>query len=132
MIIGTGIDIIEISRIAAAINHQSFLNKVFTVGEQKYCDLRGKGRAASYAARFAAKEAVFKSFGTGLSKGSWQEVEIMVDEKGRPEVMLTGYFKEMAKDKKVQKIHVSLTHSQEYAAAQVILWGGFLYEDSIS
>lgn len=131
MILGIGIDLVEIGRIAAAINRQSFINRVFTAGEQKYCNLRGKGRAASYAARFAAKEAIFKSFGTGLSKGCWQDVEIMLDEKGRPETMLAGYFKDLAKDKKVQKIHISLTHSQEYAAAQVILWGGFLDEDSI-
>ncbi|VBB05813.1 holo-[acyl carrier protein] synthase [Lucifera butyrica] len=124
MIAGVGIDIIEISRIKAALERASFVKRVFTVQEQLYCDGRGVQRAASYAARFAGKEAVLKAFGTGLVQGSWQDVEIKVSENGRPGVNLTGYFASLAEQRKITHIYISLTHAQEYAAAQVVMWGG--------
>jgi holo-[acyl-carrier protein] synthase len=132
MIRGTGLDIIEIRRIAGAIKRQAFVERVFTQQEQAYCNSRGIGRAASYAARFAAKEAVFKGFGTGLSVGTWRDVEIILAAKGQPNISLTGYFGSLAKEKGIQQIFLSLTHSQEYAAAQVILWGDYGYEGCTS
>jgi len=124
MIIGIGIDIIEISRIKDAIIRQSFVQRVFTVGEQQYCESRGVQKTASYAARFAGKEAVMKAFGTGLAGGTLQDIEILLNDKGCPHVQLSGQFATLAKEMSVSAIHISLSHAREYAAAQAILWGG--------
>lgn len=128
MIKGVGIDIVEVNRIAAAIKRIAFIDRVFTPAEQQYCESRGAQRAASYAARFAAKEAVFKALGTGLRGGTWHDVEIEVNSLGRPLVNLTGYFAELAVKLDVQEIFISLTHARDYAAAQVVLWGGRMNE----
>ena len=130
MIIGTGIDIIEIRRVAQAIEKPAFISRVFTRHEQEYCESRGKQRAASYAARFAAKEAVLKAFGTGLRKGTLQDIWITNDDNGRPAVRLDGYFAVLARHLRVSDIHISLTHAIDYAAAQAILWGGEAGEGS--
>lgn len=124
MIIGTGIDIIEIKRIKDAIMRQAFVHRVFTVEEQKYCESRGVQKASSYAARFAGKEAVMKAFGTGLAGGSLQDIEILLNEKGCPHVKLSGQFAVLAREMGATNIYISLTHAREYAAAQAILWGG--------
>ena len=124
MILGVGIDSIEIERIKAALARPAFARRVFTAGEQAYCESRGGQRYASYAARFAGKEAVLKALGTGLSGGEWQDVEILPDLLGRPTVKLTGFFDAQAKLKGVSTIHISLTHARAYAAAQVVIWGG--------
>ena len=124
MIVGVGIDIIEIDRVAAAVERDSFVRRVFADEEQAYCDSRGVHRAASYAARFAAKEATVKALGTGFSGGSWREVYVVLDEKGKPHVRLRGYYADLARSLGVSAIHVSLTHARDYAAAQVIMWGG--------
>jgi len=124
VIIGTGIDIIEISRITEAVNRSSFVRRVFTLSEQKYCESRGVQKFASYAARFAGKEAVMKAFGTGLAGGSLQDIEILLNDKGCPYVELSGKFATLGRDIGVTAIHISLTHAREYAAAQAILWGG--------
>lgn len=130
MIVGVGIDIIEIGRIHKAIKRPAFVKRVFTVTEQKYCDSRGVHTAASYAARFAGKEAVLKAFGTGLSGGSLQDIEIINDTLGCPNVILSGYYADLARKMGVKKVHISLTHSREYAAAQAVLWGGEESESS--
>lgn len=124
VIIGTGIDIIEINRIKDAIIRQPFVEKVFTLHEQQYCESRGVQRASSYAARFAGKEAIMKAFGTGMKGGKLQDIEIFLDDKGCPHVRLSGQFAALASDMGVSAIHISLTHAREYAAAQAILWGG--------
>ena len=132
MIIGIGIDIVEISRIATAIKRTAFIARVFTPAEQAYCESRGVQRAASYAARFAAKEAVLKALGTGLRGGTWQEMEITNDNLGRPLVQMTGYYQSLAGELGVQEIYLSVTHARDYAAAQVVLWGGKQNEASNS
>jgi holo-[acyl-carrier protein] synthase len=124
MILGIGIDIIEIDRIKKALEQPRFVNRVFTEGEQRYCESRGVQRFASYAARFAAKEAVLKALGTGLSGGEWRQVEILPGCAGAPVVTLHGYYETLAKQRGVASIHISLTHAREYAAAQAVLWGG--------
>ncbi len=124
MILGTGIDIIEIGRIKSAIMRKTFVQRVFTTREQEYCESRGLQKAASYAARFAGKEAIMKGFGTGLAGGSLQDIEILLNEKGCPYVELSGEFAALGKEMGVTQIHISLTHAREYAAAQAILWGG--------
>lgn len=124
MIVGIGIDIIEVERIRAAVNRNKFVQRIFTGREQNYCESRGIQCAASYAARFAGKEAVMKAFGTGLAGGNWTDIEIVVDQSGRPSVVLEGAFAQRAQQLHILQIHISLTHAREYAAAQAVLWGG--------
>lgn len=125
MVVGIGIDLVEIHRMKKAIERPLFVQRVFTPAEQAYCDSRGRQNAASYAARFAAKEAVMKALGTGLSGGgTWQDVEVLPDEQGKPVMTLSGYFGQLSRKMDVTRIHVSLSHAQEYAAAQVLLWRG--------
>lgn len=115
---------IEIARIASAIQNRRFIDRVFTEKEIGYCESRGKQSAASYAARFAGKEAVLKAFGTGLSGGTLQDIEIICDNRGRPYVRLSGYYALLAKEHGVKAIHLSLTHAKSYAAATVMFEGG--------
>lgn len=125
MIVGTGIDIVEISRIKnAAIKWKGkFLKKVFTDKEIAY----SKERTYSYqhlAARFAAKEAVLKAFGNGLSKRvEWTEIEIWNEKSGRPIVKLYGHLKQMREDRRIEDIIISLSHTRTYAVASAILVG---------
>ena len=123
MIIGIGIDLVENERIEAAITKQAFITRVFTPQEQVYCDSRKAGRVASYAARFAGKEAVMKALGTGMIKGTWQEIEILPNELGAPVVTLSGIFADLAAEKNIRELMISLTHTRQYAAAQVVCWG---------
>ncbi len=123
MIIGIGIDLVEIHRMKKAVENPLFVQRVFTSAEQTYCNSRGRQGVASYAARFAAKEAVMKALGTGLAGGgTWQDVEVLPDDQGNPIMKLTGYFAQLAESLGVAQIFVSLSHAQEYAVAQVLLW----------
>lgn len=123
MIIGIGTDIIEIDRVKKAIKQPRFLERVYTEGEREYCDSRGMQAAASYAARFAGKEAVLKAFGTGLREGTLLDIEILPDDLGCPQVNLFGYYGKLAEEKSVSKVHLSLSHAREYATAQCVLEG---------
>lgn len=122
MIVGTGIDIIEIDRIKKAIQKQHFVTRVFTEKEIAYCKSRGSQTAASFAARFAGKEAVLKAFGTGLIGGSLLDIEILPDSFGCPKVTLYRYYADQAKVLKLKEIHLSLSHARCYATAQAIFW----------
>lgn len=121
VILGIGTDIVEVSRVARSIGSEAFLARVYTRGEREYADARGRGRAASYAARWAGKEAVLKALGTGLREGELREIEILPDALGAPEVRLYGRFKEIFEARGVEKIWLSLSHSKEYATAQCVL-----------
>ena len=120
MIIGLGNDIIEIERVRKAVTKKFFRDNVFTETEQKYCESRGKNSAASYAARFAAKEAFFKALGTGIIL-PLTDVEIINDERGAPKINLRGRASTLADEKGVGKISVSLSHSHDFATAICIL-----------
>ena len=120
MIIGIGTDIIEIERVRRAVLNEHFKKKVFTENEQNYCESRGVQSAASYAARFAAKEAFFKALGTGIFT-ALTEVEILNNDAGQPQIFLYGTAKTFAENFGVEKIFVSLSHCREYATAFVIL-----------
>lgn len=124
MIIGIGVDIVEISRIKTAVEREAFVRRVFTDKETAYCRSRGVQQAASFAARFAAKEAVAKAFGTGFSGGNIKDIEVVLAAGGKPAVALYGNFEELANQLGVSQIHISLTHAREYAAAQAVLEGG--------
>ena len=126
MVIGTGIDLAEIDRIeqALAARHGArFRDRVYTAGEQKYCESRGRGRAQSYAARFAAKEAVMKALGTGYAKGVWwRDIEV-VRESGAPQLVLHGGAAARAAALGITRWHLSLTHTAGQALAYVIAEG---------
>ncbi|MGI9953168.1 holo-ACP synthase [Moorellaceae bacterium AZ2] len=115
-----GIDIIEIERIEKALDrHPRFLQRVFTSREQAYC--RGQRRpGASLAARWAAKEAVFKVLGLGWGQLSWKDVEIIVGDHGRPQVMLHGRGAEVAREMGIAGIDLSLSHNGNMAVAVAI------------
>jgi holo-[acyl-carrier protein] synthase len=122
MIVAIGIDIVEIPRIEEKLSQGNtrFLNRVFTVGEIEYCEKRGS-KFASYAARFAAKEAVMKALGTGWGDGvGWKEIEVVNDEAGKPKINLTGRALEKFNELGARTTHVSLSHSKDSAIAQVI------------
>ena len=123
MIVGTGIDIVEISRIRKIIakSGDRFLMRVFTPEEQRFC-LARQDPAPHFAARFAAKEAVLKALETGWAKGvTWLDVEVQRQEYGAPIIRLYGAAKEIAASKGVGRVHLSLSHTNNWAAATVIL-----------
>ena len=123
MIFGIGNDIVEVERIQKAADRtENFLKKLFTDKERRYCDDRKAGKYQSYAARYAAKEAFFKAMGTGYRYGfAFHEVEVLNDALGKPEVHVTGRVAEFLKEKKIQHIHLSLSHVKEMATAFVVL-----------
>lgn len=124
MIKGTGVDIIEISRIKKSLSNEHFIKRIFTIKEQEYCESRKQMAASSYAARFAAKEAVVKALGTGIAEGGlWTDIEILPDDNGAPHVKLYGYFAYLATKRKIYNIYISLSHCKEYAVAQAVLEG---------
>lgn len=123
MILGVGTDIVEVSRVKKAINNPRFCERVYTEAERQYCEGRGMQRVQSYAARFSGKEAILKAFGTGLREGTMQDIEILPDALGCPQVNLTGHFAKLACEKKVEKVWISLSHTKEYATAQCVMEG---------
>jgi len=120
MIIGIGVDIVEIGRMQALIARWEgrFLEKVFTADEIALCDQRSH-RAASYAARFAAKEAFAKALGTGWDDTfSWKDFSIRNEPSGRPTPVLSGRMQSRLQN---VKVHLSLSHSETHAVAMVVL-----------
>ena len=123
MILGIGIDIVEISRIERILNEygEIFTHRIFTAGEIAYCE-RKKCPAIYYAARFAAKEAFLKALGTGLSGGiRWRDIEIVNNTNGKPAIVCHGIASECAKKMGAEKIDISISHSREYAVATAIV-----------
>ena len=123
---GIGLDIVATERIARSLAHDgdAFAERVFTAAELRECRDRAD-RAQALGARFAAKEACFKALGTGWTKGlSFLQVEVRGLESGQPELQLSGAAAERAQALGVRRIHVSLTHEAEAAAAVVVLEGG--------
>lgn len=125
MILGTGIDIIEVARVASSVERfgDRFLQRILRPPEIEYC-LRHREPAPYIAARFAAKEAISKAFGTGISAAlGWQAMEIAKRESGEPYVILHDEGKELWTQRAAQRLHVSLSHTQHYASAVAILEG---------
>jgi len=116
--LSVGVDIVEIERIAKALERfgDRFLARIYTQAEVDHC----RGRVAELAARFAAKEAISKALGTGIHGLSWQEMEILPDPLGQPQVYLHGSALERACVLGLTDFAVSLSHSQEYAIAFVV------------
>ncbi len=119
MIIGVGIDVVEISRIDSASQRwgERFLNRVFTAGEREYSGARVNG-GQHYAARFAAKEALYKALGGGVGIG-WKDIEV-VSSGAKPTLTLTGRAKQVADARCIEHFHLSLSHSGDIAVAVVV------------
>ena len=125
MILGIGIDIIEVSRVASSLEKfgDRFLQRILRPDEIKYC-FTHKFSAPHVAARFAAKEAISKAFGTGIgSQLGWQDMEIGREESGRPFVMLHDAGTRLLAERGGHIVHVSLSHTQNYASALAVLEG---------
>ena len=122
MIYGVGVDLIEVARVAKQIETDNrFKERIFTKKEITYCESK-KYKAENYAARFAAKEAFFKALGTGWRDGMvFIEVEIINDELGKPKIFLSGKTKQIAENKGINNIHVSLSHIRDFASSIVTL-----------
>lgn len=121
-VFGIGIDVVEVDRIATAIERhgEAFLAKLFTPSEREYCESR-KRPALHYAARFAAKEAVSKTFRTGIGgNAGLLEMEVVNDESGAPRIRLSGAAEAFARKHQITEIQISLTHARDYAAANAI------------
>jgi holo-[acyl-carrier protein] synthase len=126
VVLGLGVDTIEIERVAEALERKSgprFEKRVFTAGEIKYC------RSMSdpyphFAARFAAKEAVMKAFGTGWSaEVTWQGIEVVRDKRGKPHIKLNDKTAKLAKKLGARVAQVSLSHDMGRAMAVALLTG---------
>lgn len=125
MIVGTGIDVAEVSRIGAAIDRfgDRFLRRIYTPAEIAYCQAK-KNAVERFAGRFAAKEAATKAIGTGLHFGvTWQDVEVTRIPGGRPTVLFHGAAAKHFAKLGAKHAHLSITHSGDLAVAQVIIEG---------
>lgn len=119
-----GNDIIRISRIQDSIEQvgETFLKRVYTEEEISYCESRRMCKYQSYAARFAAKEAVYKAVAPITSEDiTWKDIEVKRNINGKPYIQLYGNLEEMVKEKNIDAIDLSLSHDGDYAIATVVL-----------
>lgn len=119
-----GNDIIRISRIQDSIEQvgETFLKRVYTEEEIGYCESRRMCKYQSYAARFAAKEAVYKAVAPITSEDiTWKDIEVKRNINGKPYIQLYGKLEEMVKEKNIDAIDLSLSHDGDYAIATVVL-----------
>ncbi len=123
MIKGIGVDIVDNARMDKILKPKTgkrFLHRVYTPSEIEYCQHKAKS-VEHFAARFAAKEAVFKALGTGWSKGiAWKDVEVLHDEAGAPRIVLHGTAQEIFHDRGGGSILLSLSHTSQLAIAQAV------------
>ncbi len=122
-IIGIGIDLVDCARIENSIERfgDRFLHRVFTEGEIAYSNSM-KFPARHFAARFAAKEAISKAFGTGIGKSmGWRDLDVQKKESGEPFVVLNGGAEKMANEREVAHIWISLSHTENSGMATIIL-----------
>jgi len=122
LIFGIGTDIIEVERIDRLIGKgDAFRNKVFTESEIEYCE-HSKNKTERYAARFAAKEALFKAMGTGCrGEMNFRNIEVFSDELGKPMIRTSGAVDEFLKQHKIESIHLTMSHLKAMAVATVLL-----------
>lgn len=123
MIVGTGIDVVEVPRVASAIERfgDRFLQRIFTQGEIRYCESKAN-RVERFAARFAAKEAGMKALGTGWNHGvRWRDIEVQRQPGGRPTIVFHGVAAQFAQKLGMTHAALSLTHTAAEAIAHVIL-----------
>ncbi len=125
MIVGTGVDIVEVARIKRLLEKHSprFEEKIFTPDEILYC--RSKAEPGiHFAARFAVKEAVMKCLGTGMDQGiAFRDIEVVHENTGQPGIKMHGQAKENFVRLKLKTIHISISHEKNYAIGQAIAEG---------
>ncbi len=122
-VLGVGIDFIEVERIVRALERQGerFRNRVFSAGELAYCDSM-KFPGPHFAARFAAKEAVSKAFGTGIGgEFGWKSAEVVKDDAGKPLIALDELGQSLLQRRQASNVLVSLAHTREHATAIALL-----------
>jgi len=122
-VLGIGVDLVENERIQHSIDRfgDRFLHRVFTAGEIQYSQSM-KFAARHLAARFAAKEALSKAFGTGIGKAmGWRDLDVHKKPSGEPFVILHGGAKKLASDRGVQKVWITLSHTDNHAMAVIVL-----------
>ena len=122
MIVGIGTDIVEIVRIGKMIERhgEMFLNRVFTDDEIRYCQRR-KASYEHFAGRWAAKEAVMKTLGTGFTRGvGWQDIEVTNHKSGKPVIELRGGARDLAESLGIEEIMITISHCRAYATATAI------------
>src|SRR5437879_12995862 len=125
LIVAVGTDIVEVLRIGQMIERHGevFLNRVFTDDEIRYCQRR-KDYTQHYAGRWAAKEAVMKTLGTGWSRGvGWRDIEICSSRSGAPSIALRGAAREVAEQAGICGVLISLSHCRAFATARAIAGG---------
>lgn len=123
MIYGIGIDLVENDRLDKIIARwgSKFLQRVYSAGEIEYCEKHAQS-SINYGARFAAKESFLKALGIGMGMGvKLNEIEVVHNEKGKPDLFLWGEAKKQIENRNVEKIHLSLTHTRNYSTAIVLL-----------
>jgi len=122
MIIGLGTDIVEVHRIGEMIERHGdlFLKRVFTAGEIDYCAQK-KACDQHYAGRWAAKEAVMKTLGTGFTKGvGWTDIEVCTRRSGQPYLQMSGGAADYARGLGIDEILITISHCKSYATATAI------------
>jgi holo-[acyl-carrier protein] synthase len=122
-VLGVGIDLVECARIEHSLQRfgDRFLHRVFTEGEIAYAQSM-KFPARHLAARFAAKEALSKAFGTGIGKSmGWKDLDVQKKESGEPFVVLTGGARQLAEQRGVTKTWITLSHTDQHATAMIVL-----------
>ena len=122
-VVGIGVDIVENARIEHSLERfgERFLHRVFTAGEIEYCQSM-KFPARHFAARFAAKEAVSKAFGTGIGKAmGWRDIDVHRKESGEPFLVLDGGAKQLATERGVAAAWITLSHTEHHAVAVIVL-----------
>ena len=122
MVVGIGVDIVEVRRISQALQGgEAMAKRVFTDAERDYCQAR-RNCYQHFAGRFAAKEAALKALGTGWQEGiRWKDVEVVPDQLGKPELRLHGKAMEIFEKSGGKRALVTITHAREYAVAVVVL-----------
>ena len=122
MIVGLGTDIVEVVRIGEMIERHGelFLQRVYTEQEIKYCQ-RHREAIQHYAGRWAAKEAVMKTLGTGFTKGvGWKDIEVCNQRSGRPLIELSGGAGEVAHRHGIDEVLITISHCRAYATATAV------------
>lgn len=122
MIRGIGIDILEIDRMKKIMEKDGrFIERIFTSAEIQYCSAKAK-KEQHFAARFTAKEAFFKALGLGWRNGmAWKDVCVENDRMGKPEIKIDGVTRDFFRKESYRKIHLSVSHSRQYAVSMVII-----------
>jgi holo-[acyl-carrier protein] synthase len=124
-VLGIGVDMVEVERIQHSLDRfgERFMKRVFTEGEIAYCQSM-KFPARHFAARFAAKEAVSKAFGTGIGKAmGWRDIDVHKKKSGEPFLVLHGGAHALAQERVMKSAWISLSHTEHHAVAMIVIEG---------